>query len=558
LAFIIFIVQDFINLPKIFFNKHLLGLSLKWHLPPQQPTPVSLCFWLWVTMSHSVRSTLHLTTHLLIIASLLHLTHAIKSRTSWNQLFHSNAHQRYDTEEKYQQKLDFFLSMTSSHLKQLYVLQYQPHCGHLCHQFLLQMMRKENMKCSLQKKCVTEFHYEILNSDHGVMRTSLSVLQSLRSIHRREEEENDFLLDFIPFLPELKYDLEGVEKEDFILEYCPKKEELKEITLLVVFTLLPSDDNVSSFILYGELQEPTSPSPLIETESSSTSSKQETHSILLSCSLFTHTPFITILEYYSNLPAVHWLEIRSPSHPFTKYANSLTQIDPPHGFGVSHTGHNIFQLYRSMNLTGHGEIIGISDTGIDVSSCSFYDPNTPILYNSLNPSHRKILYYNSYIDSSDSYGHGTAVSGVAAGECIYPPDTHLEKRRKQYDSVASQAKIAFFDISGTDNVLRLPADINTNLLQVLYATGARVMSISWGSSGNKYTIDSRSISTCLQPHLHSGMLTSSSTIIQTLWSYSLRVIAGQPVPILSGHQLTLRTVSLLVQVLILVLFLFLL
>jgi hypothetical protein len=412
---------------------------------------------------------------LLVFFSHLHqLTQAIKTRSSWNKLFHSNAHKRYDSEEIYQQKID--LSLSSEDIKQLYVLQYRENCGHICHQFLLSTM-KERLFVS------EEFHYEILNSDHGVIRTSLKVLRSLHSTHRGEK----YLLDYVPFLPELKYALEVDDEEEE--QYCG---DLNELTLHVVFTLLPSDGNISSFIIYGVLQE----TQTLTSSSRSTfpSSEQISHSIVLPCSLFALTPFATILHYYSHLPIVHWIEIRSPSYPFTKYANSLTQIDPPDGSGVSHSGQNIYQLYQSMNLTGQSQIIGISDTGIDVSSCSFYDPSTSVRYNTLNPHHRKILYYQTYIDSTDSYGHGTAVSGIAAGECLYPLDPNLEKKRKQYDSVASKAKIAFFDISGPDNVLRIPSDINTNLLQVLYSTGARIMSVSWGSSANRYTIDSRCVS----------------------------------------------------------------
>lgn len=42
------------------------------------------------------------------------------------------------------------------------------------------------------------------------------------------------------------------------------------------------------------------------------------------------------------------------------------------------------------NLTGDDEIVGIADTGIDMNSCYFYDPNYPIPYNKINLAARKV------------------------------------------------------------------------------------------------------------------------------------------------------------------------
>lgn len=81
------------------------------------------------------------------------------------------------------------------------------------------------------------------------------------------------------------------------------------------------------------------------------------------------------------------------------------------------------QPYTAAGLRGDGQIVTVADTGIDVSSCYFYDsagrvqpslPSAPIF----NQGMRKIIgyIYNSCGDQTDtSGGHGTHVSGTVAG-----------------------------------------------------------------------------------------------------------------------------------------------
>jgi hypothetical protein len=49
-----------------------------------------------------------------------------------------------------------------------------------------------------------------------------------------------------------------------------------------------------------------------------------------------------------------------------------------------------------------------------------------------------------------------------------------------------------FLVAGRSNgALTLPPDINLKLFTKLYNTGAKVQSMSWGSTSNKYTNDAR-------------------------------------------------------------------
>lgn len=58
--------------------------------------------------------------------------------------------------------------------------------------------------------------------------------------------------------------------------------------------------------------------------------------------------------------------------------------------GVAQSGKfNKFPIY-SANLTGRGQIIGIADSGLDVDSCFFHDPEVAIPFDKTNYSHRKV------------------------------------------------------------------------------------------------------------------------------------------------------------------------
>jgi Subtilase family len=74
-------------------------------------------------------------------------------------------------------------------------------------------------------------------------------------------------------------------------------------------------------------------------------------------------------------------------------------------------------------------VVGVSDTGLDHSSCFFADPAMPVPMcvtsdwseppGCINAAHRKIVSYRSFpwsdnVDTMD--GHGTHICGIVAGE----------------------------------------------------------------------------------------------------------------------------------------------
>lgn len=152
--------------------------------------------------------------------------------------------------------------------------------------------------------------------------------------------------------------------------------------------------------------------------------------------------------------------------------------------GLVESGFPNVEPLSSVGLTGQDIIIGIADTGIDENSCFFRDDNLGMIPRSLpsNPlvdfRYRKIIQYVNYSESNGDYsqGHGSHVSGTAAGQCIDPSST-----MSVYNGVASASKIAFFDIGAKAGYLVVPSNLEL-LYQVSYDTGARIQSHSWGGS----------------------------------------------------------------------------
>jgi hypothetical protein len=110
---------------------------------------------------------------------------------------------------------------------------------------------------------------------------------------------------------------------------------------------------------------------------------------------------------------------------------------------------------------GENQIFGVADTGLDMNSCFFIDPDVPVPYNTISNVHRKVMTYITYVDYVDdsSNGHGTHVCGSLLGKCYKDSG-----EAKGYNGVAYNAKLAFFDIGlAGSNSLAIPSNIESNL-----------------------------------------------------------------------------------------------
>lgn len=146
------------------------------------------------------------------------------------------------------------------------------------------------------------------------------------------------------------------------------------------------------------------------------------------------------------------------------------------------------------NLTGKYIIMGIGDTGLDVTQCMFHDDNQLIFYNSVNYNHRKVISYVTlqndkedtkyiyiYIYLFYSAGHGTHVCGIAAGASSIS--------NAPYNSLAKDSKIDFWDLSTNGEIISAPSDIENSYFEKMVSKGDTLSSNSWGALVSYYSDD---------------------------------------------------------------------
>lgn len=198
------------------------------------------------------------------------------------------------------------------------------------------------------------------------------------------------------------------------------------------------------------------------------------------------------LRLLSKQTAVIWIE-RKPAYLKFNFQAMRTL----HGAGVD--------LVPHLGGAG-GEIVTVVDTGVDVRHCMFADdakehapPPQYLLdrkvldLSSREPTHAKITAYlavrahhgfrsvtTDYTDEEN--GHGTHVAGSAVGGSVCAGE---EAARE-----VSDAKLIFVDVGVTgEEFLTIPSDLRP-LLQTAYDAGSRIVTCSWGSEYNGYSLDS--------------------------------------------------------------------
>eukprot|EP01037_Dinobryon_pediforme_P018703 gene18703-19004_t len=188
--------------------------------------------------------------------------------------------------------------------------------------------------------------------------------------------------------------------------------------------------------------------------------------------------FIRLLSVLAVDHRVSRIALSRPLRTLNKNARSITQ-----------SGSVGYEPFSAAGLNGTNTIVGLSDTGIDESSCFFRDavhgkvPQSNAINVLVDSKYRKIVQYVNYSGSGGDYknGHGSHVAGTLAGYCMYqsPADN---ANYNEYRGIASGAKIAFFDIGVNDSAedLLLPYELGDYLYPIAYAAGARVHSNSWG------------------------------------------------------------------------------
>jgi len=142
--------------------------------------------------------------------------------------------------------------------------------------------------------------------------------------------------------------------------------------------------------------------------------------------------------------------------------------------------------FFDVGLDGDGEVVQVSDTGLDLDNCYFNDAlNGNIAKNGrVDLTKRKVVQYVAYADSREGRsGHGTHVAGTVGGK--------REGANGIVDGIAPRSKIAFFDIEVTGRPsLSAPNNPSTYFNEGRSAS-AKIHSASWGTGFNGYSFSER-------------------------------------------------------------------
>ncbi len=133
------------------------------------------------------------------------------------------------------------------------------------------------------------------------------------------------------------------------------------------------------------------------------------------------------------------------------------------------------------SLAGSGQIVQVSDSGLDTNNCYFYDasgePDT-----SVNLNLRKVVQYSftTQSDTASTYDdHGTHVVGSIVGHKSIDGTTTGETTGFA-DGSAREAKVSFFDVGLGTTCCAIPDA--TTLFAPGREAGARIHSASWGAN----------------------------------------------------------------------------
>lgn len=113
---------------------------------------------------------------------------------------------------------------------------------------------------------------------------------------------------------------------------------------------------------------------------------------------------------------------------------------------IVQSGKEDYTPWYDKNITGKGQVVLVSDTGLDTDNCYFWDSSPGELRNSTTQlDRRKVVNYVDFKDDTDYLlGHGTHVAGTVAGK--KSSDGIAEDGDGFGEGIAKDAKLAFFDM----------------------------------------------------------------------------------------------------------------
>ncbi|KAH0785474.1 Clan SB, family S8, subtilisin-like serine peptidase [Histomonas meleagridis] len=134
------------------------------------------------------------------------------------------------------------------------------------------------------------------------------------------------------------------------------------------------------------------------------------------------------------------------------------------------------QLQNNRGLDGSGVVVTLIDSGVDVDHVFFRDSKNSVVYNEVNPKHRKIYKYATIADGLDkNAGHGTSTGGIISGS------TQSDIAINLYHGHAPESKLSVIDIAYDDwGTMIFYPDLLSAAAENSTLINSRIISCSWG------------------------------------------------------------------------------
>eukprot|EP01083_Nonionella_stella_P007317 21158_1 len=184
---------------------------------------------------------------------------------------------------------------------------------------------------------------------------------------------------------------------------------------------------------------------------------------------------ISLMVGLSVHPQVLNVEVDTPVSPLDYQSQWITQSNVQGSRPLFDSG-----------LTGKGQIVSISDSGLDIQH-NFFGPTNDDVYHKWVMTERKVVRYehDSVGDTIEAYqGHGTRVAGVIAGSLS-------SRQEHEADGIAKDAKIHMWDIHTKGRGFSAPGPNKMFTGIYFNGMGAKITNGSWSAGYKPYSIRCR-------------------------------------------------------------------
>ena len=302
--------------------------------------------------------------------------------------------------------------------------------------------------------------YDIINRQFGLLTVSANDLESFM------QTSSNIIVESAPFHPEMKV---ADELREFVTNLGKKCQERKNEGIALVMSVHGMTKSEFEQFQVNFMRQINTFNGVVRVQRLEMTAENQRFSPRVEIGDCGITD--TVVRTLSMVPEIHWLEIDHPLVLHNRYAKSLCDA-----------GQDGYVPLDDYNITGEGEVVGVTDTGIDMKHCFFYDPDVPAPFNKINHQHRKVVYYFTSLGDGLDEGeaHGTHVAGTVAGESYNNYGDY-----KKLSGMVHGAKIAFADIAKADGVLVAIPNLK-DLFNNLATSGAKIFTNSWGTTQNVY------------------------------------------------------------------------